>query len=257
METKKEQRERLPLVLFSGGLDSTYQLYKLLQESDCDVLYIDGGQGDDKVNAEWEARQHILTYLNKNSPNMIRNQYRTKISLEYTVNSGIKQFNVGLDTKFAQPANWLHGALLVSNAKIHDSLYIAYVAGDQMLAHLSHVESAWHFLQMFTKDSEPIPVTFSLKYHKKREIIAKLPPALITLTWCCELPVKKILDQATLESKYTPCCQCSACLNQIEAFTTTEYKTYEGLLDWIKYTDALALDGSPKVESVKEEPEKI
>lgn len=54
---------KVPLLLFSGGLDSTYLVsYMLAENGPVDILYVNGGQAPEKMRLELEARQRNIQF---------------------------------------------------------------------------------------------------------------------------------------------------------------------------------------------------
>lgn len=173
-----------PLVLFSGGLDSTFLLQMTLWYGPCDVLYVRGGQHWDKVTKEHEARRKIIDTLNEN--------YGYKVTREYEP-SGRLSFSAIVDRKYSQPISWLMGALQVLNPDRHSKLLVGYVADDSFgFGRLSqHIEKVWESSQMLTHTKTPVPIEFPLADIGKLDILKQLDSRLVPLIWVCEDPIRK------------------------------------------------------------------
>jgi 7-cyano-7-deazaguanine synthase in queuosine biosynthesis len=200
-----QHEDPVPLVLLSGGLDSTFLAFKLLKETNIDILYIEGRQDPNKVKAEIKALDTIVSTLNANSEFKIVNCFLAK-----TVDLG---FNRML---FSQPSYWLFSTLHAYSEKIHSKVCMSYVVGDGISSMLPYLKTAWDNLS-FALKHKPIPLEFPLQLYSKTEILNSLPKEYVEHTWSCELP---IVDE-TIENvpKFTPCQKCTACITRkVEEF---------------------------------------
>lgn len=206
--------EKVPLVLFSGGLDSTYYLYKLLKETDVEILYIKGNQGDVKITAELKARENIIEWLSKKMKFKIRQSFIEDLS----------SASITRNYKFGQITPWLFGALNVVDSNIHSNVDISYVMKDDINEFIPNIKTAWDNLS-YTIHSNPITLRFPLSLYKKQDILNDIPVKLYNLTWVCELPkatnVKYSDNIITVEKnvdggyrKLRPCNNCSACISR-------------------------------------------
>jgi 7-cyano-7-deazaguanine synthase in queuosine biosynthesis len=190
-----------PLLLFSGGLDSTAMLYYELQNTDVDVLYIKGGQHDQKIQAELLARNSILDWLKDDRPvepgkehhQVVRD--RSFDSINFAVSPGILA---------CQPTSWMVAALYHVNPEIHSEVRIAYVMGDDALIYRHEMVNAWNYLLAFSKGVSDIPLVFPLMRWRKENILHHLPIQLVERVWVCELPVWK-------GQTITACGKCRPC----------------------------------------------
>jgi 7-cyano-7-deazaguanine synthase in queuosine biosynthesis len=169
---------KIPLLLFSGGLDSTYLLWCLLQESPVDVLYLNGGQCPIKMKAEELTRERILSYLTKHRP--------YQVQCEYTDDQPTT-FMMGNQISFSQPVPWLMGALRKVDSKQHSKVCIAYVMNDDIMVHRHDLILAWDALNRICK-TESTPLELTLWNNKKEWFIKDMPVELSQMTWSCEMP---------------------------------------------------------------------
>lgn len=186
-----------PLVLLSGGLDSTYLAFSLLQKTDIDVLYVKGRQSPLKIEAELQALENIYSYFKEFCPYRIINIFVSDVSHYYFDDSNIK---------FAQPSIWLFAAVNVIR-KSHSSLQMAYVLGDQITRYIDRISATWDNLISFTRHSDQ-KVEFPLLESDKETIINNIPGELRKLTWTCELPRK------LKNGKFKECNHCPACIGK-------------------------------------------
>jgi hypothetical protein len=190
-----------PLILFTGGADSTYLLHHTLANlSDADVLYIEGPIGASKIKAEKIARLDILDKLKDMG---LRFEVRQELSVDLSgLRSNRKQC-------FAQPYLWLLGALNALDPDEHSSVQIAYLFGDDAGTVNSELISAWDHL-VYVTFRDRIRLEFPLLDHgvRKSYILENLDGSLKELTHSCELPA--INDFG----KVLTCGTCAACLTR-------------------------------------------
>lgn len=194
-----ETHRKRALVLFSGGLDSTFALWKLMCEGrEFDIMYVNAGQHLFKQRAERASRDDVLRALSNHQalPN-----YRD-ITPVNNVN-----INAGVAIGFSQPISWLVAALEVVDPHLHDEVIIGYVSGDQIAYVLHELETAWNSLWKVVKMGPPIPLSFPLIYKFKQDMLKELPDDVIEQTWMCECPE---LDGDDL----VECQRCPACIRK-------------------------------------------
>lgn len=181
----------VPLVLFSGGLDSTYLLSQLLMETEVEVLYVRGPQGHDKERMEDLARSNILDWMAEHRPYRVREINSFRLPIGMVTND---------DVAFQQVLPWLYAALCTVNGKRHSKVVISYVLGDQISQELGNLQAAWTSLVAATHH-RGAPLEFPLSYVSKQTILEELPESLYEHVWYCELPDDGL-----------PCGKCPACI---------------------------------------------
>lgn len=188
--------EKIPLILFSGGLDSTALVASALQKGQCDVMYADGGQHPEKVKQELRARREIIEYLNATSPHKVRQDYRVPQHISFASAPG---------NRYSQPAAWLFTALNVIDYDEHSELQVGYVYDDGGFCRwLPNIANAWRELQTFSRWHDPIPVDWPLIDKSKVQILRDIDPELINMIWVCEQP-------ETVEGNVKQCGKCRPC----------------------------------------------
>lgn len=184
--------DKIPLVLFSGGLDSTYLVQTCLGSSNIDTLYANGGQHIGKIELELEKRKELIEHFNTWYPHKISAQYECLIS---TGNNRLG---------YSQRISWLQAALKVINPARHSKLLVGYVHDDGagIGAAMDDIKETWRLMQKISdRDVEPIPLEFPLIYTKKVDILREIDKRILTKVWVCELPV--------VDKK--PCGKCNPC----------------------------------------------
>lgn len=203
---------KVPLILFSGGLDSTYLLYQALRNGPVDVLYVPGPQGPIKEEAERRAREKIIKYLEAKSLHKVREQ----ITAPPIDTCPTKDFFL------RQPLAWIVSALMMAEAEAHSEVQIGYILGDQALAFRQEMLQAWNGLSAVTKMNH-VPLAFPLLRKLKEQIYRELPGEVQDALWHCETPivnwpngwptgeeqVKPGSEYANAE--FEPCGRCTAC----------------------------------------------
>lgn len=197
---KATEVKKIPLILFSGGLDSTYLLYETLKTSDADILYVKGPQGKDKIDAEMKARDRILTYLE----NCDELKFRVRRS---HVVDGNK--DPAADHAFGQIGPWFMGGMDTYETSRHSEVQIAYVSTDGITSQLSTILHAWESLAAAYKLGL-VPLKFPLQLYGKYDILLRIPYDLYMRTWVCELPVAEV-DYGI---NVTECGRCPACITR-------------------------------------------
>jgi hypothetical protein len=119
---------KIPLIMFSGGLDSSYLLETMLRKGNVDTLYVSGAQGSGKIEKELEARRTIIRILEKETGNQVLIDHH--ISLPDLCGG----LNWIVESAFLQPLIWLTGAIHRTEEDRHSELMVAYVSGDQILS---------------------------------------------------------------------------------------------------------------------------
>ena len=192
------------LMLFSGGLDSTWLLYNRIKEG-ClvETFYAKGGQRESKQNCEKASRKLITAWIEANAP-------ADKPASIWECWDGQVEVRFGAAKKrsWGQAIAWLVSALEVVDPDKHYCVEIGYVMGDEICQHLHDIQDAWNSLWKFSKEGDVVPLTFPLSRTKKYEILQQMPGELYKLTWVCELPDVDHLNG------HKPCGQCEACITR-------------------------------------------
>lgn len=192
--------DKRPLLLFSGGLDSTYMLRTALMETDVDVLYIDCGQCKNKIQAESISRTAILRWMDDHAM-LVEDEKRHRVrrTFDYTGVSYADAPNM----MSSQAPVWLIGALYHFDPSIHSEVRVAYVMGDDALIYRHEMATAWENLCLLAKGVS-VPLVFPLMGWRKSTILKYIQPDLLDLIWVCELPT-------WVGTTLTPCHKCIPC----------------------------------------------
>lgn len=195
--------EKIPLILFSGGLDSSFLLSERLKEGNCDVLYVNGPQGQVKADAELEARDKIIDYLHLGRKGRVE---RRPLYDGQSINM------VPVEHVAGQILAWFFAAMLEYDHRRHSKVEMAYISGDSANYDLPGVKQAWDILATTIK-KQAIPLEFPLIYVTKQSIMERIDPELYSMVWVCETPVNyKVEWRDKLAAK--ACGECIPCLRR-------------------------------------------
>ena len=190
---------KIPLLLFSGGADSTLRLQELLGESNVAVVYGSAGQHPLKREMELHARQAIIKELERHS------RFRVEQQLEMDVSS----LRINGDFQFQQILPWLVTGLTAFDTRRHSRIEMAFLMNDDIMVNRHALEESWkHLVSLLFHEKAEVPLHLPLKYCRKSTVYSRLSAKLQSLIWVCEMPVKG------RAKKHKPCRKCMACKNQ-------------------------------------------
>jgi 7-cyano-7-deazaguanine synthase in queuosine biosynthesis len=192
-EQVSNEKKKRPLLLFSGGLDSTCMLGQQLEYGDVDTLYVRGPQGRQKAAAELRARKHIFEWFAKNSEHQVRTDY--VVDLE--------KFGLPIGYRYGQALAWFTAAMNTCDSLEHSKVMIGYGQGDQIIPMLGHLSAAWDALAVVVKE-KAVGLHFPVMELSKLEMLKQMPTDLYELTWVCEYP----------DTSGQPCLRCLTCITR-------------------------------------------
>lgn len=175
------------LVALSGGIDSVYLVYKLLQEQHTVTgMYIALDNNSTKVAYETEALKPIVQFFEDNFPSSF-NYWGVGSSFAIHRLSG---------NSYAQPPIWLLGLRFASSP--FDQVALGYVMNDDAISYLDELQNLWGSLTPFF-DNTP-QLVFPLAKSKKEKFIHLLPKTLYDACVFCENP-----QEGSICGECTPC----------------------------------------------------
>ena len=206
-----------PMVLFSGGFDSTYLLLQLAKSGiPVDLHYVELKNNSEKVRMEDAARKEIVKWFNKNYPDFIKSM--TSSCMHYQ----------GVSPTLAQPLLWMFGTIPYVH-KETSSLLVGYLKGDDASCRYQQIKATWdavvglgaqvclsreqedfssNMMEFHFPRSVPLVAPLLEQFMNKVEVLTefkKTAPDLYDLAVCCELG-----DQL-------PDCTCPSCRTHREA----------------------------------------
>jgi hypothetical protein len=189
-----------PLVLFSGGMDSTMLLQELLQSMHVYTFYVEANQHPHKVTREREARDNLRRMFYD------RYDYGIQDDFEFELNEVFVQTN---NYAMVQPISWLTAALIKFDPSRHSGVAIGYLLGDQAPAFRREMEdfwrSGWALLRGMQEPAPPLWFPLLDHGYTKYEVLKRLSHDLMSNTWVCENPHK--YDNQIVECKHCKPCQ--------------------------------------------------
>lgn len=186
------------VVLFSGGLDSTYLVWKNLKDGNIVTpIYIEVKNNEIKVKLE--------EYYSKKLMELFKEEYGDKIKPLKTIMS-VDLFESGDYLNFKQVPIWIFGMVFI-NSGLYDEIQVGYVIGDDAIGYVSDIEHIYHSFNRIM--SEQLPLKFPLIKILKYDIINWLPKKYIDLTYSCENP--KIIKELDNGYDFELCGDCPAC----------------------------------------------
>jgi len=213
------------LIPFSGGLDSTFLIYKTLKDENTPILtYFKVKNNTLKTRIELIHRKAIIGELKKIFEKSILERWIEDLGeqIEIEITGEVNE-----SYALIQPPIWIYGIHSVSERK-YDKIQIAYVLGDHAVSYLEDIQTLYKAYTPFVRNkiNDLKPLEFPLiKYHKE-EIIDELPKSLLNLTWTCENPRIVFEDEQCFV--YSSCiakrCKCTPC--QHNPIASVKYGVY-------------------------------
>lgn len=240
-----------PLIVFSGGMDSTKMLQNALAVGDVYTCYFEASQSPEKIHLEREARRKIMKILQEKMPNRIISDMVVKLGwvdsevylLPTAEDPSHTRSGHMPDVTWQQAHMWLRGLIYVTDSTIHSEVQMGNVMGDSINAHLDNMKQAWHYTQLFSK-RESIPLVFPLALQRKDTIINELYPEVVPHLWICELPRN---DEK--EKVFKPCGHCQACATMAKTIWWWEQSRGRNYREYIEAVLADRNEPSLKMES--------
>ena len=195
-------------ILFSGGLDSTYLMWKALKAGhNVYPIYIEIRNNDTKSLIEKQQCELIIKELNK--------EFKKDVSLNKTITVQVHNSN---NLGFAQPFLW-STLVNVGLDRHYDELQIGYVYGDAVIAYLPEIKKLYSNSKPFIRNQPKL--TFpAIRVHKD-DIVYDLPDQYLKLVISCEnIQLKKysITNKNTGFNYrfFEPCGDCEICKKIID-----------------------------------------
>jgi 7-cyano-7-deazaguanine synthase in queuosine biosynthesis len=187
------------LVMYSGGLDSTAMLVKLLAETrdELRVHHLRMANREQRADAEQAAVERIVAWC--------RERYRPFRYSESALDFGELE---------AIPIDYVCIAFVACQVAIDtprcDRIAVGALARDTDIENRSarqrRVFDALYECYRARKLGEPeVQWVYPVYHATKRELAAALPRELVELTWSCRRPVRT-------QGRWRPCGACKACL---------------------------------------------
>lgn len=225
--------KRIPLILWSGGLDSTYLLYRELLTTDVDTLEVTFlNTYDHHREAEGAARDSIVKYLGElHEAGILLGKIRTRQQLTFEYPFAAQYKGIMLSHAGQQPA-WLFCAFMNHDPRIHSDVFHGAVLGDTISMLAPEMIKTWdafvsivpattqhRYYDRLPKSNLVFPLlygcigkelvwngfSFELDVLEKWNRVRKL-------TWSCYKPGHISNDDPDYNGvNYLPCGECDSC----------------------------------------------
>lgn len=181
------------LLNLSGGLDSSYALWKLLSdERDVLVHHVELRSHEGRQPLEKRAVQRVTQWLKGRG-------FKFEV-----VTTRFDYGNAGWITRDIEVVRFITGVLLMSPERQHiDTVVASGVAEDP---DLSDEEKARIHSLLEGAARRPIALERPIRHMSKAEVLAAMPPQLAKLCWYCRTP-----------KQGRPCGSCKTCHHVAEA----------------------------------------
>lgn len=206
MESKNRKKV---VVFFSGGLDSTYLVWKNLTDGNVVYpIYVNIGNNKDKATVE-QNRTKLLwdMFYEDFKLNDINYSFQlhTRVTNIFTIDVDAREDSL----MFKQMPVWLLAAIYAQGFDA-DEIQIGYVMNDDAISYLKDIKNIYNSYQAIC-DKTLIPIKFPLKKMQKRQMARDLPQRYKKYIISCENP--KIIESTRKSDfiEYTPCCLCVPC----------------------------------------------
>lgn len=189
------------VVLFSGGLDSTYLIWDNLKRGNKVLpIYIDIGNNDVKTKIEKNRIKLLYDLFFDEFNELIETPIDVlKLTILYSLND---------DLLFKQLPIWLLSILFVQDKYI-DEIQIGYVSNDDIVPFVNDINKIYKSYKSILNN--PTPLKFPLLKKTKYQIANELPEKYMDLIVSCENPKIENSDNNDNIIKYKPCCCCEPC----------------------------------------------
>lgn len=206
-------------ILFSGGLDSTYLMWKNLKDGNyVKPIYI-------TIN-----NNEVKTKIEKNRVNALIDKFRNEFGydkvdgLHNVCNFHLTEYYIN-NLKFVQMPIWIMGLIYSQKVKV-DEFQIGYISNDDAVSYIDDFKYIYNSYSSLLCD-DVVPIVFPIIKKCKSEIIYELPEDYINLTTSCENP--KIINENTQLIEFKMCGNCPACKRILNDDYWNRYALYKEL----------------------------
>lgn len=195
-----------PLVLWSGGVDSTYLIWGHLGHGRVfDTVSADSYVAPEKLSREMLARKKIQSaFLHCEEFGQVVNEtaaksFRSPVMQTRNLSQLCPQGENSV--QFRQVMPWIAASLMKFNPEVHSRVEVGYLMGDDISAWLHDIAETFYYLGRVILGT-PVECYFPLATMRKGKLMSSLHGqkielgvgddadtySLLDLTWVCELP---------------------------------------------------------------------
>lgn len=210
------KKKKMVIVLWSGGMDSTFLVQKYLQEGHkVNAVYFTLENNETKTKAELAATKKLAGLLEKTFTD-------GRFNFSYQA-MGRAEVNRGGDIVAHQVPFWILAALFAIDESVNE-VAIGYVQNDCAISFLEDIRKVYKAYQPFFSYKLP-KLVFPLTKWSKQEIRNGLAIELMELCVWCECPH----DILGANEVFEPCGYCDPCKRhrELEPWKFKDYKAPE------------------------------
>lgn len=183
------------LIPWSGGLDSTYLLYKALKDNHTvTTLSMNLRNNIGQQFLENEAREKIKIILSDMKLSILTRFLESDIDVKSYSNN----------FELVQPPIWVLFSALTLHEYI-DEIQFGYVLGDHANSYIDDILNLFEAIKPFMK-SKNAKITFPIIKQHKKDLYDRLPTEIKNAISYCENPIGE---------KYIACRKCDSCIKHI------------------------------------------
>lgn len=189
--SKKKHFERL--LLFSGGIDSTYVLWDYLKNNPgkpIKVVHVNMKNSERRLAYEKKASQNIVKHLNELYPNTI---HYSEFGFDYGTNRIVQDIEI---------MGFIIGVVLRDPRITVDKVFVCASKTDlnQGRGYETRSRRRFQIIKAVT-DRTDVEFDYPIKDIDREDLIKTLPKKLLNMTWFCRFP--------TIQGR--PCGRCFTC----------------------------------------------
>lgn len=205
------EKDKKVIVLFSGGLDSTYLVWdNLVSGNEVYPIYIEIKNNYNKSVLEKNRVESLYKEFYKDFGDLIKPpKYVTSIEV----------FDSSTTLHLLQVPIWIF-SLVYSQIKDVDEIQIGYVMNDDAVSYITDIKKIYNSYKGIV--DELIPIKFPLIKYKKEVLFKELPKEYYNLTVTCEEP-RVIGNEKDEIIQYQACGHCPACQRIINTRLYNEF----------------------------------
>ena len=206
------------LISMSGGFDSTYLLWKTLEETDHEVhvIHVELDTSSRRVIPENRASVAIEKWMKSNC-RPIESWVNGSVTIDWQ-SDGLLDYVLLAPVILSRVMGIMDVDEIWMGANVEEyELYVLGGFNDADLWFKNFIEEAWHNGCAYCPEGEPykgrdiIRLVHPYRDVRKKVAMAEMPKELFDLSWSCHYPDTETLPGET-EVHYSPCEHCSSCL---------------------------------------------
>jgi 7-cyano-7-deazaguanine synthase in queuosine biosynthesis len=208
---------KVPLIVWSGGLDSTYLVWDAVsRDKTIETMYVDLNNNKTKKKREIKARKAIKKKLLKDYNGNIRKDHIVKVPT----------LHPNKNIHLIQPLVWFLGVNLTFDPEKHTHVEFGYIRGDDFWHVRHHMDKCYQEMDNIIHNQTGIKIKYPLEWRDKTNILQtyqehEFGKDILPFVTSCESGEEEIPED---------CC-CTPCVHRKMAEFEINYKKYDISLD--------------------------